>query len=162
MMIDSIGHFPFLIFAILAITTIAGAAIKGKTAYDNGVRGWELFGEIALGATLGLAAGGALIALSAGIFAAGSALAGGAGINAIFLGVAAKQAFAIGALAYNFFAFVVAPIIGVAVEGIEYGGGDGVPDNLPKKPQPAPRHPAGKLFGWWPFAKSGGAQYYMI
>ena len=36
-----------------------------------------------------------------------------------FLGASTSQAFAIGALAYDFAAFIVAPIIGVTMHGIE-------------------------------------------
>lgn len=87
---------------------------------------------IGVGASIGVAVTGIAIAASAAIFAGVSTLAGGAGINAMFLGVAAKQAFAIGALSYNLFAFVVAPLIGKSAEGIEYEGGS----NPMPKPQP--------------------------
>ena len=38
----------------------------------------------------------------------------------VFGGVAVSKAFAIGALAFNAFAYVIAPLFGVEMEGIEY------------------------------------------
>ena len=48
-----------------------------------------------------------------------------------FLGTTAAQAFAVGSLAFDFFAFVVAPILGITMDGIELG--DSAPD-VPELP----------------------------
>ena len=68
-----------------------------------------------LGAGIGLAVGGAFVASAAVITGA----IGGATAT-VFGGVAVSQAFAIGALAFNAFAYIIAPLFGVEVEGIEY------------------------------------------
>ena len=100
-----------LLFILLA-TTIAGAVANGVKAYNNGARGWDLFGEIVLGAAFGLAAGGAIISTIA-------VFAGALGFATVF-GVGVAQAFAIGTLAFNFTAFVIAPLFGIDMEGIEF------------------------------------------
>ena len=69
-----------------------------------------------MGGTFGLAAGGAAVML--GAVGVGAAAAFGLGSGTLF-GVGAAQAFAIGALAFNFTAFFVAPIIGVDMDGVE-------------------------------------------
>ena len=64
-----------------------------------------------LGASLGLLAGGAILAT-------GGAVAGAAGLS--FFGASAAQAFAIGALSFNFSAICVLPFFGAEVDPIEY------------------------------------------
>ena len=64
-----------------------------------------------------MAAGGAIVAVGAVGVAFFSSLGIGSGA---FLGLSAKTAFAIGALAYNTTAFVVAPLLGGAMEGIDF------------------------------------------
>ena len=58
--------------------------------------------------------------------------------KAVFMGIAATKAFAIGALIYDFLVFVIAPLIYLAIEGIELGSSQ---VNLPNV-QPTPPHPA--------------------
>jgi hypothetical protein len=58
----------------------------------------------------------------------------------VFGGVFVVKAFAIGALAVDFFAFIVAPLLGMEVQGIEIGPNS---PQLPK-PGPTPKHPYGK------------------
>ena len=67
-----------------------------------------------IGACLGLAAGGALVA-TGGVFVGATA-----GVGATYLGVTALQGFAIGSLAVDFVAFGVLPLFGIAIEPIEY------------------------------------------
>ncbi len=125
MNVDPNGQSLIAILIILAVATIIGAVVGGIVAYDNGARGVELFGWIMLGAAIGLAAGGALIAL--GAVCVGAV----AGVGAAFLGTTAAQAFAVGSLAFDFFAFVVAPILGITMDGIELS--DSAPD-VPELP----------------------------
>ena len=111
---DPSGHSVIAILIILALTTVAGGVLAGKIAYDEGKRGWELAKSAIWGAALGLAVGGAGIMLAA-IF-------GGViwGASATVLGVPIAQAFAIGALAFDFTAWFVAPLYGIKMEGVEY------------------------------------------
>lgn len=112
-----------LILTFLAITTIAGAVVGGVTAYQNGERGWDLVGKIFLGAAFGLAAGGAMVATTA-------VFIGAFGITSI-LGVSVLQIFAIGALAFDFTAFIVAPILGINMPGIEFETPNEYPNYIP-------------------------------
>ena len=111
---DFWGNSILSLFIILLTTTIIGAVGNGIKAYNEGSRGWDLIGNILIGASFGLAAGGALIAVGAvvtgAIFRIGASL----------FGVGVSQAFAIGALAFNFTAYIVAPIIGIEMTGIEF------------------------------------------
>ena len=112
---DPSGKFLIsIILGFLAVTTIAGAILGGITSYQNGERGWDLAKGIILGGGLGLATGGAIIATGAVIFGAIF------GIGATFLGVTALQAFAIGALAFNFTALIIAPLFGLEMQSIEF------------------------------------------
>ena len=132
--VDPTGHFA-LIIGILLMTTMIGGTIGGIVSHSNGKSGWDLVGDIILGAMIGLAAGGFLIA-------AGAAIYGGlTATNAIFLGVKASQAFAMGALAVNTVAFGIAPLYGIAMQGIDFEQGK----NPVQSPQLAPPHPYGKV-----------------
>lgn len=112
---DYNGNFAIgllIALGILLVGTVSGGAIAGKQAYDNGVRGWDLVKSIIIGGSLGLAVAGAgltLLGVGLGVFSV-----------ATFLGLTSVQVFAIGALAYNFTAFVIAPIFGFEMQGIEY------------------------------------------
>ena len=72
-----------------------------------------------VGAALGLAAGGAVVASAgvAGSFAIGSALH-----YIPLFGLTGLKTFAIGSLAYNVVAIIVAPFLGIEMEPIEYEG----------------------------------------
>ena len=110
---DYTGKSLIALFLILLGTTILGGVVGGMTAYNNGARGWDLFKGIILGASFGLAVGGALIAL-------GSVIIGAIyGLTAKFLGVYVLQSFAIGALAFDFTAYFITPIFGIEMQGIE-------------------------------------------
>ena len=144
---DCSGHFPFLIALILGLGIIVGGALGGKHAYDKAVKAgktgadlfWSTVGGAILGAGVGLAIGGAVV-FTIGITAG---IAGGLATS--ILGVSAHQAFAWGLLAWNFTAWVIMPIYGITLQGIEY---DPSPVNVPK-PQPN-THPAYKnqMYRW--------------
>lgn len=71
------------------------------------------------------------------------------GISAIvpLVGLSALKTFAIGALAFNQFAFITAPILGITMDGIEIVS-DGDKTKLPK-PGEIPRHPYGQIGLQW-------------
>lgn len=134
---DPTGTSALLLILILLATTIAGGVVGGVTAYNQGERGWGVIKNIILGASIGLAVGGAIIMLGGITVGAISALLGK---TVTFLGVSALRSFAIGALAYNFTAFFVAPLYGIDMEGIEYE-----PNGYkPYIPGIATKHPAEK------------------
>ena len=67
MHVDPNGTFILSLFLIcLGIGLVAGAVTGGITAYNNGYRGWDLVGQIALGGLTG-AAVGAAVGLVAGM-----------------------------------------------------------------------------------------------
>ena len=138
---DESGEGLFTIIAILVAFTIAGGVAGGVISYNNGGRGWDVVKNVVLGASIGLAIGGAIVTLGGVGAGALHALNIGAGT---FLGVAAKQAFAIGTLAFDFTAFVVAPIYGFSMQGIEYETPK--PVSGIEKPKPTPPHPYTR--GW--------------
>ena len=111
--IDNTGNSLIALFLILMATTITGATIKGVNSYNEGKRGWDLFKDIVLGASLGLATGGALIAI--GSVAIGAMFS----LGATIFGVPVMQSFAIGALAFNFTAYFIGPLFGIEMQGIE-------------------------------------------
>ncbi|MDE7256568.1 MAG: RHS repeat-associated core domain-containing protein [Clostridia bacterium] len=139
MNVDPNGTSVIAFILILVAATAIGATVNGVKAYQNGVRGSELFAEIVKGAAIGLAIGAAAIALVG--------VVGGAvlGASATILGVSAKTIFVIGAVAFNFDAFVLAPILGFEMEGIDFETPK--PVDLPTKPQPTPSHPGMKPRG---------------
>ena len=121
---DPTGYFPFLIALILGGFAIAGGIIGGKVSHDNAVNAgktgaelvWSTIGGTVLGVGFGLATGGSVIfttGMLAGIF-------GAAGLATSVLGVTAHQAFAWGALAWNFSAWIIMPLYGISMQGIEY------------------------------------------
>ena len=112
MFIDPLGNSLIALFIFLIGMTIAGGVIGGKIAYDNGARVWDLAKAIILGSAFGLAAGGALVAGFA-------VVAGAIGFTTV-LGVGVAQIFAIGALAFDFTAFITAPLFGIDMPGIEF------------------------------------------
>lgn len=114
---DESGEGIVAIIAVLVVCAVIGGTIGGVVSYNNGNTGWDLTKDIILGTAIGLAAGGAVITCwSVGIGA----------FNAIaekmltVAGISAKQAFGIGALAYNFTAMFIAPLYGIKMRVIEY------------------------------------------
>ena len=105
-----------------------------KRANVEGKKGWDFAKNILLGSAMGLATGGAIVSFSAVVAGA----IGGATAT-VFGGVLTKQAFAVGALAFDFTAFFAAPLLGIDMEGIEYE----TPESpyQPPKQSPLPPHP---------------------
>ena len=98
----------------LGIAAIVGGVLGGVIGYNNGYTGWDLAKSILLGVGLGLAVGGAFVA-SAAVFTGAIA-----GATATIFGVSVTQAFGIGALAFDAFAYLIAPLLGMEMDGIEY------------------------------------------
>ena len=112
---DPAGRSVTAILIGLGLVALAGGIAGGVIGYENGKRGRELAKSIVIGVGLGLAIGGAVVSTTAVIAGAIG------GITAtVFGGVATAKAFAIGALAFDFFAYFIAPFFGVEVQGIEY------------------------------------------
>ena len=134
---DESGCFAWLIAIILIGCTVAGATLGGlkanKDAKDAGKSRKEVIIDtikgVFIGASFGLAAGGAIVAT-------GAVFAGAFGATSIF-GMSIVKAFAVGALAFNFNAFVVAPLMGVTMNGFEIG----TPSDPTPKPGEGPVHP---------------------
>ena len=77
MSVDPTGEFILSLFLIcLGVGLVAGAVTSGITAYNEGYRGWDLFGKIALGA------------LTGAVIGAGVGLVAGMGTAAIIGGLA--------------------------------------------------------------------------
>ena len=75
MYIDRDGNFAISIFiAGIIIGGILGGVTRGAIAYNDGARGWDLVGEIAIGTAAGIVIGGAAGAVAA---MGGAYLAGG-------------------------------------------------------------------------------------
>ena len=119
MNVDPTGQSVLAILILLAVTTTIGGIFGGKIAYDEGKRGWELAKSAIWGAALGLAVGGAVVMLAAVFVGAFAAITSAASAT-VFGGVPVAQAFAIGALAFDFTAWFVAPLYGIKMEGVEY------------------------------------------
>lgn len=132
MMCDASGNFPILILTFLAITTIVGGLIGAFKAHNDAIDAgksgsdlyWATFRGTLVGMSVGLAVGGLIVAVGAAVVGAFG------GMSASFLGTTALKAFAIGALAFNQFAFITAPILGIKMEGIE------MTPNIEEKPIP--------------------------
>ena len=128
---DYTGEFPWIIVGILGVTTIVGGILgatsdiklgenttgsASKSLQDNEqeLSVGDRIKNTVIGAGLGLAVGGAIIAT-------GGVLKGAAvGIGASYMGVTSVKGFAIGALAINFSAMVTMPLFGIKMEPIEY------------------------------------------
>jgi len=137
MLVDPTGDFPWIIAGVLIVTTVVGA-ILGATS-DVKLGEIQNEGEFSdpeqsitetppelttgdriknaiIGAFVGLAVGGALIA-TGGAFLS---LTYGATATIGLFGATGVQIFAMGALALDFSAFFVMPIFGIEMQGIEY------------------------------------------
>ncbi len=134
---DPSGNSVLAIGLILLATTVIGGVVGGVSSYNQGYRGGDVVKNTILGAGIGLAVGGAIIAVGAVTVGAVAAVSGTA-TTAMFLGAPVLQAFAIGALAVDVFAYIIAPIYGVVdMEGIEYE-----PITSYTPPSYNPKHPA--------------------
>ena len=124
--------------------TIAGGAIGGVVSYNEAIAAGKTGNEliksvligISIGSAIGLAAGGASVMLGSVI---SGALAGIKLTSGMFMGVTSMQSFSIGALAFNFTAFVISPLLGWEMQGVDFN----LPSNpyQPEKPYPIPKHP---------------------
>lgn len=131
---DPTGYSLLAIFLILAVGTIAGGAIGAVKATNEGKEGWDFAKSVLLGASIGLAAGGTVVMLiGVGI---GFASAFTAKV-ATFLGTSIAQTFSIGALAFDFTTFVVAPLFGIKMEGVEFAP----KKYTPETPKETNKHP---------------------
>ena len=120
MNVDPTGtSFLLFIFGVLLAGAIIGGAVAGSEAAKNGATGWEVVGQVLLGAAFGVAiAGGALMIVAGGMAIAGVTLFGGT----------AAQIFAIGAAAFNILPMIVAPIVGITAPApIEYNPNPYIP-----------------------------------
>ncbi len=120
MNVDPTGtSFLLFIFGVLLAGAIIGGAVAGSEAAKNGATGWEVVGQVLLGAAFGVAiASGALMIVAGGMAIAGVTLFGGT----------AAQIFAIGAAAFNILPMIVAPIVGItAPNPIEYNPNPYIP-----------------------------------
>ncbi len=114
---DPSGHIAISLILIAAafIVGIGGGALGGAI---NGVEekksGWDMAQSILAGIAVGLAVAGAAVLLT------GVGLSLGLGTTAMVGGLATKSIFAIGALAINASAFIIAPIAQISVPSIDY------------------------------------------
>ena len=111
MFADSSGNSVIAILLILAAATFIGAGLGVKKAASEGKKGWSLVKDVILCAAIGLAVGGAFVSLGA-VFT-GAIF----GAKAAFLGVVAKQAFAIGALAFILLHMLLHHYLGLLCKG---------------------------------------------
>lgn len=111
-----------------------------------GKSGWGVVKNAILGAAMGIAAGGAIITLGAVGAGAAAALSASTSTAATFLSVPAAQAFAIGALGVNFAAYVITPIYGIKMEGMDKFEVNPVQVDPPRE---TPLHPAEKRSKRW-------------
>ena len=131
---DETGQLAFPIVAALVIIgfcALVGAVGFGIASIDSGNNALEVVGDVVAGLGVGAAIGGAAVCLTAM----------GLGLGGMLAPEIARQAIAIGALAIDFFAFVVVPLeTGEQGQGIELAPID-VP--TPQPPSSIP-HPAMK------------------
>ena len=115
--IDPTGNGIITIMLLLGLGTLAGGIAGGIVSKRKGNSGWEVAKDVILWASMGLAIVGAVVA-TASVFIGGFYVLN-VGKGLVFH-VAAKQSFAIGALAFNFTALFVAPLYGIKMQPIEY------------------------------------------
>ena len=130
MFVDYTGCSVTALLIGLGIAAIAGGVVGGIVGYNSGARGWELAKSITIGFGVGLSISGAVVSTLA-VFT-GAILGAGA---TLFGQVAVSQAFALGALAVDAFAFFIAPLFGIEAQGIEYEpiSAPSMPNNQPQK-----------------------------
>ena len=110
MLTDESGEGIFFVL-FLAAFTVVGAGVGLGVGVSQGHEGWQLVGDVALGAFIGLMTGG-LVASTWGamgmVFNWGSVL-----------GITAKRAFALGAAIYDFTGIIISSIKRVKFQPIE-------------------------------------------
>lgn len=108
----NIGIGLSIVIGLLVVGAIAGGTIAGIVSYNNGSRGWNLFFDILLGASFGLAAMGAVITIFAG---------GGLALSyTTFFGLSLAKMGAIGLLAYNSVAILLSSLLGIKMQVIDF------------------------------------------
>jgi RHS repeat-associated protein len=135
---DADGKSVTVFLLALVAGAIIGGIIGGAVSYSNGERGWELVGDIAIGAVVGIAIAGLAMASGAAIYAGIWYIGGNVG-TAVILGVTAKRVVAIGLLAYHFFAVIAAPLAGIRYAQVVGLGGDPYEPPKPKTQYPFPK-----------------------
>lgn len=137
MNVDPTGtSFLLFIFGVLLAGAIIGGAVAGTEAAKNGATGWEVVGQVLLGAAMGIAVG-AIVVMSTAVVAGVLGLFG-VGAGTVF-GLAAPKAFSIAAFIYNVVAMVIAPIFNITMQPIEL-------NPVPNKPITMPPNITGKSF----------------
>ncbi len=121
---DESGEGIFFVL-FLAAFTVVGAGVGLGVGISLGHEGWQLVGDIALGAAAGLFTG----SLAASIFGAYGVVAG----KALILGMKPISTWALGSAIYDLLGFTFAPILRIDFIPIEYDGGKDydMPDNMP-------------------------------
>lgn len=112
---EIVGWLVVLICSLVGATI--GGTVSGVIAANNGIEGWELVGNIALGSLVG-AAGGALLT------AGGTAIYAGVGSlipNVVIDMALVKEIVSIGLAVHNIIAAVVGPLMGVKWTLVEWG-----------------------------------------
>ena len=112
---EIVGWLVVLICSLVGATI--GGTVSGVIAANNGIEGWELVGDIALGSLVG-AAGGALLT------AGGTAIYAGVGSlipNVVIDMALVKEIVSIGLAVHNIIAAVVGPLMGVKWTLVEWG-----------------------------------------
>ena len=107
------GYISLLIF--LGIGAVIGGTIGGIVGYNKDGNVGQIILDIAIGASIGIAGAGLALAVS-------SAFVIVFHISPTFLGVPVARAAAFGLAAYNIIGATVAPLIGIKMEMIEWGG----------------------------------------
>ena len=148
MCVDPSGCFPIFTTIVLGLGLLIGAVVGGKVAYDNAVSegksGSDLFWETIkggfIGAAFGVATAGLLMAAGAAIYSGVVCTIKGISIAGLMIfGMKAKSIIAIGLLAFDLFALVIAPLLGIEVEPIGWI----------EKEQKAPKTPEGRDLPMW-------------
>ena len=133
---DPSGHFPLVILLAYIVLGVAGAAIGGTYAYhvaeENGKEGWDLFWATLGGALLGGAVGIATAGLGVSLGVSIAGMIGSTELAFVIGGVEATKIVAGGILAYNLFAALVAPLVGLEMELIGWSDSK----NTPVVPKP--------------------------
>ena len=114
---DPSGHSVILALAIaaIAISGAVGGVVAGVTAYNEGKDAGEITRDVLTGIGIGLAVSGATVAL------VGAFTVIGGGAAATIFGTSALRIFAVGALGFDITAFMIAPVLGFSMQGIEIG-----------------------------------------
>lgn len=119
MNVDPNGNsFLLFILGLILAGAIIGGAVSGTEAAKKGATGWEIAGQVFLGAAMGVAVAGVALMAGAGIL----------GVTGVISSVTATRVFALGAAAFNILPMIVAPILGITAPApIEYNPNPYIP-----------------------------------